>query len=174
MVEPWKLLSEEEIVVGHRKLLRRRFELPYGRIEEYEVQHVGQVVCVLALTPEDNVILVRQFRPGPNRILRELPGGGVLKGELPEDAAVRELSEETGYAGEMRFIGEILDDAYSTIGRHCFVATNCIKVREAHPDENEFLEVEEMPLMAFREFIKEGQFTDIEVAYLGLDNLGRL
>src|SRR5208337_5296865 len=91
----WEKLKEERIEVGHRVLLRKTFKLPDGTVTDFEVSASRDVVCLLALTPQNNVILVKQYRPGPEKILFEMPGGGVGKGETPREAARRELLEET-------------------------------------------------------------------------------
>ncbi|MBA3266440.1 MAG: NUDIX hydrolase, partial [Nocardioidaceae bacterium] len=57
----------------------------------------GQTVGVLALTPEGRLVMVRQFRPGPDRVVLNVPGGFVDAGETPVEAAARELTEETGF-----------------------------------------------------------------------------
>lgn len=170
----WKKVEEVSLRAGYRRLLSRKFQLPDGRIEEFTIKDEGRVACILALTPDQRVILAKQYRPGPEKILLELPGGGIEVGESSEDAACRELLEETGYRGEMRFICEPLDDAYSTIRRFVFVATNCVKVQEPQLDENEFIEVVTLSLAEFRDHLRGGQLTDIEVGYLGLDALGFL
>ncbi len=170
----WKKIEETPLRAGYRRLLTKLFQLPDGRIEEFTIKEEGSAVCILALTPDQRVILAKQFRPGPEKVLLELPGGGVEAGESPKAAARRELLEETGYEGELRFICEPLDDAYSTTRRSVFVATNCIKIQEPQLDENEFIEVITLSLPEFRDHLRSGQLTDIEVGYLGLDALGLL
>ncbi len=174
MPDVWQKVSEEEIKIGFRRLLKQEFILPDGRKEDYYVKKEGPAVCVLALTTDKKVILAQQFRPGPNQVIMELPGGKGEGDESFEAAAKRELHEETGYTGDFAFVGTSLDDGYSTMVRYNYVATNCIKTGERQLDDNEFIDVVEMPIAEFRHFIKKGQLTDLETAYLGLDYLGEL
>jgi ADP-ribose pyrophosphatase len=174
MIEPWIKLKEQPLVNGRRKLLRRTFRLPDGRIDEFDIKHEPQVVCILAITTDQQVVLARQYRPGPEQILAELPGGGIEPGETPHQAIVRELMEETGYSGKVNYIGASLDGAYTTLVRHNFVATGCIKVQEPQIGAGEFTEAITMPMVAFRQHLRDGQLTDIETGYLGLDYLGLL
>jgi ADP-ribose pyrophosphatase len=127
----------------------------------------------LALTDDNNVLLVKQFRPGPEKILLEMPGGG-CGGDEPLEAAKRELFEETGYSGDIEFVCSSLDCAYSTMERYNFVVRNCKKITEPSYDENEFGEIIEMPLDDFRSLLRSGELTDVETGYLGLDYLGLL
>lgn len=155
-------------------MLTRQFRLPDGREEDFTIKAEGEAVCIVALTETSDVILVRQYRPGPERILLELPGGSVDADETALDAARRELLEETGYEGEMELVGMTLDCAYSTMQRHNFVAKNCIRIQDPQPDKNEFLEIITMNLQDFRQHLRSGQLTDIETGYLCLDRLGLL
>jgi ADP-ribose pyrophosphatase len=160
--------------LGRRSVLRRTFLLPDGRLAEYDVKKEPKVVTILGLTEEKMVILVRQFRPGPEKVLLELPGGGLENGELPEEAARREFLEETGYTGEFELAGQSLDCAYSTLLRYNFVATGCRNVQDQDLDENEFMDVVLVTLPEFRAHLRTGELTDIETGYLGLDFLGYL
>jgi len=101
----------------------------------------------------------------------ELPGGFVDPNENPEITMQRELREETGYEGDVRLVTTCLDDAYSTMERYCFVATNCKKVKEIENDENEFTELVLVPIEDFKKILRSGQMTDVEVGFLGLDYL---
>lgn len=170
----WEKIKEWPAYEGYRKILRRAFRLPDGRVEEFDVKNEGNPICVLALTRDQQVILFKQFRPGPEQELLELPGGGIEKGEKPEDAVARELLEETGHKGKVRFVGRSRDCAYSTMHRYNFVATECEKITEPQRDENEFGEVVLMSLGEFRKHLRSGELTDIETGYLGLDYLGLL
>ncbi len=150
------------------------FELPGGKKMDYYLRREGPTVCVLPLTADNKVILARQFRPGPKKIMFELPGGFLDKAKDPLEEAKRELAEETGYTGELELVTTCWDDAYSNMLRYVFVAKNCQKTVEVKWDEDEFIEIVEVELPKFREILRSGEMTDIEAGYLGLDKLGML
>ena len=177
-VYPWIKIREEPVRVGYRKIKRCLFQFPDGRQDIYDLMDEGRVVCVLALTPDrpapTAVILARQYRPGPDEILLELPGGGVEAGETPEQAARRELLEETGYEGELHLAGQSWHCGYSSRQIFNFVATNCRQVQAQTLDLNENIEVVMMPLAAFREHLRNGHLSDVATGYQCLDFLGLL
>lgn len=174
-IEKWKELSREVVFQKYgRKIEKVIYTLPDGREGDYYLKKEGPAVCTLAITKDKYVILAKQFRPGPDKILLEMPGGGIEKGESPEQAAERELLEETGYKGKIQQVAEVFDCAYSTMNRYCVVATDCEKVSKQKLEENEFAEIVLMPVAEFRELLRSGKMTDVEVGYLGLDYLGLL
>lgn len=173
-MKPWKLYSEKIAYSGFRKIIKRSFELPDGVIAEYDIKLEGNPVCMFAITEDQHVLMCRQFRPGPQKVLLEMPGGGTEDGETPEEAALRELQEETGYTGRIIHVQQILDDAYSTCERYFVVIIDCQKVSEQELDENEFIDVIKMTIDEFRLHLRSGQLTDIECGYLGLDFLNLL
>jgi ADP-ribose pyrophosphatase len=173
-VQPWEKLDERLVYDGHRKIVRRRFRLPDGSEADYDVKVEPDTIAVVALTPDDDVLLVREFRPGPEETVLEIPGGAVDPGEDTAAAAHRELLEETGYEGELRPVGPILDCAYSTRERYAFVATGCRKVADPRPQTGEHLEVVLLPVADFVDHVRTGRLTDAAVAYRALDALNLL
>jgi len=174
MLTAWEKIKQEPFKTGYRKVIRKTFEMPDGKTADFDIKDEGPVVCVFALTPENNVLLVKQYRPGPEQIMLELPGGGIESNETPAQAAARELLEETGFAGDLKAVGTSLECAYSNMNRFNFVATDCRKIQDQKLDATEFAEVVEMSLPDFRRHLQSGQLTDIEVGYLCLDFLGLL
>lgn len=158
-----------------RSVDRVEFELPDGRREEFYLKRERPASSVLALTPDRRVILARQYRPGPGRVLYELPGGFLEPGEQAVDAVARELLEETGYQGEVHAVGPYWHDAYSSARRFAFVATGCVKVAEPTPERTEFIDVVTLALDEFRtRVLRSGEMTDTAAAYLALDALNLL
>jgi ADP-ribose pyrophosphatase len=174
-VKKWKEISRETVFQKYsRKIEKVIFKLPDGKESDFYIKKENSASCILALTTNNKVILVKQFRPGPNKILLELPGGYIDLNEKPEISAARELLEETGYQGDVKFVTVCLDDAYSTMERYCFVAINCKKIEEIKNGKDEFTELQLVSLEEFRKILCTGQMTDVEVGYLGLDFLGLL
>ncbi len=174
MIQSWEQVSEEVAYTGRRKIVKRMYRMPDGRVTDFEIKAEGQTVCIFALTTDQRVILARQFRPGPGKVLLELPGGGLEKGEAIIEAAARELQEETGYRGTLQSLGSGWRCAYSTGLGHHFVATNCERVADMRLDEDEFIEHMTMPLPEFLEHLRLGELTDAATAYRALDHLGLL
>jgi ADP-ribose pyrophosphatase len=171
-VENWRKLGETVVYDRFRRIVSRSFALPDGTSAEFEVIELSDSAAVLALTPQHDVVLVREFRPGPEAVLLELPGGVVEPGEAPIDAARGELLEETGYTGDLVEVGTVLKDAYATNTKHVFAATGCRKVTE--PEEPQLTEPVLMPLAEFRSHLQSGRLTDADAAYLALDHLALL
>ncbi len=173
-MDSWKKLREEPRYEGFQTIIKRVFALPDGGEAEFEIRKEKPVVCVLAFTMTGKVLIAKQFRPGPERVVLELPGGGVDDGEALEEAAARELLEETGYAGELRYVGPSLVGAYTTRVRHNFTAVNCQKVQEPRQADRERIGVVEMTVAQFRDHLRSGQLSDVGTGYLGLDALNML
>lgn len=172
-IKPWVELSRETIFHKYgREMTKVIFRLPNGLESDFYLRdHDTQLVCVLALTSDNQVILAKQYRPGPQKILSELPGGVVNKDEIPLEAIKREFLEECGYTGNFKQITKSVTGAYSEAVRYHFIATNCHKVQEIKNDDTEFTEVELMSLSKFRQHLRSGQLTDIATGYFGLDYL---
>ncbi len=174
-IQPWKEISREQAFKKYSRVIDKIiFQLPDGSQTDFYIKAEAPAACMLALTEDNEVILTNQYRPGPQKILTELPGGMVDPNEDPEAAAKREFLEETGYIGDFKFIGTCLDCAYSTMERHCFVARNCKKIAEPINTQTEHTEVVLLSIPDFRKLLRLGQMTDVEVGYLGLDYLNLL
>jgi ADP-ribose pyrophosphatase len=168
-VEPWRKLGERVVYDRFRRITSRTFELAGGETEEFEVIDLYDSVAVLALTPASEVVLVREFRPGPEQILLELPGGVVEANQTPIEAAHTELLEETGFMGELIHLGSLFKDGYATNVKNVVVGTDCRRV--AKPERPELTEPVLVSLDQFRSHLRSGRLTDSDAAYRALDFL---
>jgi ADP-ribose pyrophosphatase len=152
-------LSSEIIYDGRIVHLQvRQVRLPDGRETIRElIEHQG-AAAIVAVDESEHVLLVKQFRTGTQSILHEIPAGLLEKGENPQDAAIREMREETGYRPlSIESLGAIyLSPAFSTEYVHLFLA----KGYEPAPlelDKDEFVEVVRLPFSEALAMIERGE-----------------
>ncbi|MCF6408313.1 NUDIX domain-containing protein [Pseudalkalibacillus salsuginis] len=141
-------------------------ELPDGKTSQREViKHPG-AVAILAITSENKIVLVRQYRKPLNREIIEIPAGKLEKGEIPEVCAHRELEEETGYRSkELTY----LQSFYTSPGFadeliHIFY-TDQLEQGEVQLDQDEFVERMEVTLEEAIELVKTQEIYDAKTAF---------
>lgn len=135
--------------------------LSNGHISTRElVTHPG-AVAIVAITAEKEIILVRQYRYPVQEILYEIPAGKLEPGEDPAVSAPRELAEETGFiANKWEKLGTFYTaPGFSNENMHLFYATDLVK-KEAHPDPDEIITYEKIPLPHVWEMVKTGLIKD--------------
>ncbi|MGM7721298.1 NUDIX hydrolase [uncultured Metabacillus sp.] len=162
-------LSSKEIFKGRViDVYLEEVELPNGKTSTREiVKHPG-AVAVIAITPENKILMVEQFRKPLGRTLVEIPAGKLEKGEQPLATAKRELEEETGYtcSNLKPLISFYVSPGFADELVHLFIAENLEKLTNAAElDEDEFLDVLEVTLEEAQEMIESKRIYDAKTAY---------
>lgn len=143
-----KTISSDRVYSGKTISLRvDTVELPNKGYQKREiVEHKG-AVAIVAITPENKVVLVKQYRKAIEKELWEIPAGKIEIGENPKDTAIRELKEETGYsAGNIKLLHKFYTSAgFSNQKIYIFLAQN-LTPGEQNFDEDEFIKTEEFSL----------------------------
>jgi 8-oxo-dGTP pyrophosphatase MutT (NUDIX family) len=158
---PWEHLDTEE---GQDLIL---FQSQFSRYRNPRNDQVVRAVIlqapdwvnVVALTPEEEVVTVKQFRFGTGEITTEIPAGLVEPGETPLKTAQRELREETGYIShDWQSLGYVEPNpAYLNNRCHLFLAREAAQVGEPEPEPGEDLRVETLTLQALQSEIAAGR-----------------
>lgn len=170
----WKKVTERKFKAGWRKMINKTFILPNGVQKDYDVLDEIKAVHMVAFSPEGKVILEKTYRPGPEKVVYDMPAGYIDANETPEQAAVRELLEETGMQGEVKLAGTSIDDAYRNTIRYTFVFTDCRKIKEPEVEDDEIFEIVEVDIPTFKKYLRSGQTTHSESGYIAMDFLGLL
>lgn len=156
------------------------FSTPWFNIEEktvnglkspYYALKLLDYVSILAIDTESRVLLVRQFRPAVNEDTLELPSGHVEEGERPEEAARRELLEETGYEAKSLELLGILNPDVGRLSNKlwCFFAPNVSKRKDIAAEEG--IELRRSSVDQLMNLIQEGKFShalNIAVLFLAM------
>lgn len=156
----WEFIERLEIS-DHRifRLMHDMYRLaPHPDPRDFVVLQVPDWVNVIALTPDEQVVFVRQFRHGVREVTLEVPGGMVDPGEDPAAAALRELREESGYAGrEAIRLGDVWPNPALQDNRcYSYLVRDAVWAGPPQPDPYERLEVLTHPLSAVPELIASG------------------
>jgi ADP-ribose diphosphatase len=145
--------------------------------EALERVSIGGIVVMVAITPDGSVLLEKQFRPPLGRDVIELPAGLVDPGESMETAAKRELIEETGWSAKnLDFLAEgPISTGASTEVLRAFLCTGLEHVGKNGGDDNEIIEVIEVPLNNALEFLRNAQTkgTLVDLKVYGLIELAK-
>ena len=140
--------------------------LPNGNTSTREyIVHNG-AVAVIPVLANGNILMEKQFRYPCQKVYLEIPAGKIDKGEDPRIACLRELKEETGgVASSLEFLCDIQPTiAYSTEIIHLYVAKDLV-FEENNLDEDEFVELIEMPLDTLLKMILNNEIIDSKTCY---------
>lgn len=158
-----KKISSEKVFDGVLLHVRKdEVELPNGHKSVREwIKHPG-ASSVIPLLPDNQIILVKQFRYPVGQVTLEVPAGKLdAEGEDPLVCAERELSEETGYtAGKIWKLTTIATTVgFSNEFIHLYAAKD-LKPGKQHPDDDEFINTVKVPLTAALQLVESGKIID--------------
>jgi len=159
----WQILRSDELYsTPYFRFRKDTCALPDERVmPAYYVWELVDWVNVVPLTEDGHIILVNQYRHAAQRRFYEFPGGTTEPGieEQAEDAARRELREETGYeASELEYLGHHYPNPGIQNNRmHVYLATGCLKVGEPQLDTYEDIEVESINVQEFVQAVEQGR-----------------
>ena len=161
--KPWKVVSSTKDMSYRVFGLRtdRAVSPRTGKEHHFFILESAPWVNVIPLTPEQEVVMVRQYRHGTRDVTLEIPGGLVERSDTAEAAARRELFEETGYrASETISLGAVHPNpAIQNNQCYTFLAKDVFSDGEQHQDEREDIEVLLRPLNAIPRLIRDGEIT---------------
>jgi ADP-ribose pyrophosphatase len=163
MTELWEKEIESKKIFQGRLISVRvdTVEMPDGKKSTREiVEHPG-AVAVIAITQDQELILVRQFRKAAGEIVLELPAGVPNKGERGEETARRELEEETGYFAKKikKVCAGYASPGYSNEVLQFYLAEDMNKMKQK-TDEDEFVEVDLIDVETCVDLLKQGKIKD--------------
>ena len=179
-IKPWQRLDSETVYSCRIfSLQKNRSRSPRtGKTHDFFVLDSTEWVNIIPVTPNEEVVLIRQYRHGTDDITLEIPGGMVDQEDVsPLHAARREMQEETGYdSDDIIPLGAIHPNPAIQANRcHSFLARNVERVGEPHFDTTEETEVTLVPVGELPELVRQGRITHalVVVAFYWYDLLKR-
>ena len=164
MIKPWQKLSSRALADYRIFTVRSDEKISPRTGQKHDFFIIDSVdwVNVLAVTPDDHLVMVEQYRHGSNTVELEIPGGVMDRADRsPLETGVRELREETGYAGEgARLLAEVYSNpAIMSNATHTVLVQNCRLQHELELDSGEdlltrLIPVAEMPALVASGLIK--------------------
>lgn len=174
-MQPWPHAEEPEtLTIGRRVVVRKVFMQPDGKKAEYYTRGAidSRSGAVIALTKDNKVVIAEQFRQGPEKVRQDLPGGGIGSDEDPQEAVMRELREETGYASDnVTFLGTTHNQAYDNTTMYFYLARNCYKLHDQSLDDGEFVQVKEITVDQLFENARNDRMGAVDGLFLAYEEL---
>lgn len=176
---PWRRVQSRSVLSNRWITVRQdTVALPDGTlIDDYFVAELPHVALIMPVTPDQEVIFVRQYRHAAAQVMLELPAGTFdPQRETAATAAIRELREETGYqANDVELLGVLYDNPVKcTYETHVFLAQNVLPVGGQAWDITEDIEVVKLLLPEIPAAIAQGRIAvsgSISALYLGSQRL---
>lgn len=162
-LKPWELISTR--FNKSYKIFNLRTDKARSprtdKAHEFYILESTDWVNVIPLTSRNEVVLIRQYRHGIREVTLEIPGGIIEQNDSPEEAAWRELQEETGYQGsEIILLGHVHPNpAFLNNRCYTFLAHNVLPAGKQKQDEKEDIEVLLRPLDEIPSLIRDGEIT---------------
>ena len=164
-----KTIQSEQVFKG--KVISLKVDdvtLPNGALSKREIVNHPGAVAVIAVTTDNKLILVEQYRKALERSIIEIPAGKLEPGEAPELTARRELEEETGYGcNELTYLQTFATSpGFADEVIHLFIARGLYKIENAAmADEDEFVELLEVTLEEAEQMVAEQKIYDAKTAF---------
>ncbi len=132
-----------------------------GKVHEFQVLKSPDWVAIIPVTPKNELVMVNQYRHGTGELSLEPPGGLVKDGQSPEQSAIEELAEETGYLAEsVRLLGWMHPmPAILTNRFYVYLGENATPTGVANPEETEEIETILVPVSKVTDYIRNGKIT---------------
>lgn len=157
-----KTITSETVYEGRIfTIVHDTAELENGKSAVRDVLLHSGGVCIIPVTKNNEIFMVKQFRYPFREVTTEIPAGKLEKGENPHDCGKRELLEETGCTcTEYIYLGEIYPTpAYNTEIIHVYLAKG-LEYEKQNLDSDEFLDVEKIPLADALKLVMDGTIKD--------------
>jgi len=159
MIKPWEILNSK--VDADYRIFKIRVDQAVSprtnKSGEFYTLQSSHWVNVIPLTPDQKVVMIRQYRHGSRKVTLEIPGGLVDEAD-PKEAAIRELLEETGYAGPKVSLLGSTNPNPALFDNLCYtyLVEDARKVGDASLEVDEDIEVELVPLSSLPALIRDG------------------
>ncbi len=161
-LKPWKTLSQETLYKNNWWEYRRdMFELPSGKVGEYNYVHIGGSAMTVPVMKDGRVLLVNQYRYLNNKESLEFPCGSVKEGMSHDETAWHELTEETCYSSNRFFLAGEFNPYNGVTNEICkvYIARELQHVGGV-PDETEEFELVPLTAEEIDEKIRSGEIWD--------------
>lgn len=159
-INKWQFI-DRKVLLEHPRLtiVEDKVRLPDGATTEYVLQSpvAHHSVAIIAINESNQILLQQEYSYPPNEILWQLPGGSIQNQETPKEAALRELSEESGYTAEsVRSIGSYYTNNRRSNEKQFVVVCTNLKPHKLDADPEEFINNQWVSLRELQKMIKDG------------------